>query len=169
MTKYIPKGEKLVGPPAPAAIPYVRARLADSCIECECCGQMWHFKAEKRHGFALQINIAGRVMSVRKAEWIAFFHQRKVIKGMRITSNCENPNCINPKLLVQVNPGTLLAKHYKDGIRSKAQGDLVEFHHICGRAEPARIAFQTVKQLVALRTPETIRAMEQERGLRHGT
>lgn len=121
MTKYIPKGEKLVGPPAPAAIPYVRARLADSCIECECCGQMWHFKAEKRHGFALQINIAGRVMSVRKAAWIAFFPQRKVIKGMRITSNCENPNCINPKLLVQVNPGTLLAKHYKDGIRSKAQ------------------------------------------------
>lgn len=45
----------------------------------------------------------------------------------------------------------------------KAQGDLVEFHHICGRAEPARIAFQTVRQLVALRTPETIARMDAER------
>lgn len=51
----------------------------------------------------------------------------------------------------------------------KAQGDLVEFHHLCGRNEPARIAFQTVRQLVALRTPDTIRAMEEARGLRHGT
>lgn len=47
----------------------------------------------------------------------------------------------------------------------KAQGDLVEFHHICGRAEPARIAFQTVRQLVALRTPETVERMDRERGL----
>ncbi|MFP5467911.1 MAG: hypothetical protein ACLGG8_10360 [Gammaproteobacteria bacterium] len=49
----------------------------------------------------------------------------------------------------------------------KAQGDLVEFHHLCGRNEPARVAFQTVRQLVALRTPETVARMEQERGLRH--
>ena len=47
----------------------------------------------------------------------------------------------------------------------KAQGDLVEFHHLCGRAEPARIAFQTVRQLVALRTPETVARMDRERGL----
>ena len=47
----------------------------------------------------------------------------------------------------------------------KAQGDLVEFHHICGRNEPARIAFQTVKQLVNLRTPETVARMDAERGL----
>ena len=112
---------KLIGPPAGAANDSVRLRLAESCTECECCGEMWHFKAEKRHGFVVQINVGGRVMAVRKAAWMAFFPERKVIKGKRITSNCENPNCINPKLLTQVNPGTLLAKHYKDGIRSKAQ------------------------------------------------
>lgn len=47
----------------------------------------------------------------------------------------------------------------------KAQGDLVEFHHLCGRNESARIAFQTVRQLVNLRTPETIARMDAERGL----
>lgn len=121
MTKYIPRAEKLIGPPSRAALAYVQERLAESCTECESCGGMWHFKAEKRHGFAIQINVGGRVMAVRKAAWIAYHPNRKVIDGMRITSTCSNPNCINPKLLAQVKPGTLLAKHYKDGIRSKAE------------------------------------------------
>lgn len=47
----------------------------------------------------------------------------------------------------------------------KAQGDLVEFHHLCGRMEPARESFKVVKQLVLMRTPETIARLEQERGL----
>ncbi|MBX3610369.1 MAG: hypothetical protein KF871_10795 [Hydrogenophaga sp.] len=48
----------------------------------------------------------------------------------------------------------------------KAQGDLVEFHHLCGRNEPAREAFKVVRQLVLMRTPETIARMDAERGLR---
>lgn len=47
----------------------------------------------------------------------------------------------------------------------KAQGDLVEFHHMCGRNAPAREAFDVVKKLVALRTPETVARMDRERGL----
>jgi len=47
----------------------------------------------------------------------------------------------------------------------KAQGDLVQFHHMCGRNEPAREAFKVVRQLVLMRTPETIAAMEKSRGL----
>lgn len=48
----------------------------------------------------------------------------------------------------------------------KAQGDLVQFHHMCGRNEPAREAFKVVRQLVLMRTPETVAAMEEARGLR---
>jgi len=48
----------------------------------------------------------------------------------------------------------------------KAQGDLVEFHHLCGRNEPAREAFKVVRQLVLMRTPEVVAAMEESRGLR---
>ena len=48
----------------------------------------------------------------------------------------------------------------------QAQGDLVEFHHLCGRNEPARESFKVVRQLVLMRTPETIARLERERGLR---
>lgn len=47
----------------------------------------------------------------------------------------------------------------------KAQGDLVEFHHMCGRPAPAREAFKVVRQLVLMRSPETVARMEAERGL----
>lgn len=47
----------------------------------------------------------------------------------------------------------------------RAQGDLVEFHHMCGRCGPAREAFKVVRQLVLMRTPEAVRAMEESRGL----
>lgn len=93
----------------------------ENCTECDSCGEVSHYKGEKRHGFCLQINAGGRVMAVRKAAWMAFYPDRKVVKGLRITSKCENPNCVNPELLTQVKPGTLLAKHYTDGLRSKSE------------------------------------------------
>lgn len=48
----------------------------------------------------------------------------------------------------------------------EAQGNLVEWFHLCGRMPKAREAFDVVKQLVDLRTPETVKAMEEARGLR---
>lgn len=47
----------------------------------------------------------------------------------------------------------------------RAQADLIEFHHICGRMALAREACALVKRLVAMRTPETVASMERERGL----
>ncbi len=47
----------------------------------------------------------------------------------------------------------------------KAQGDLVQWHHMCGKMEKAREAYAHVKILVAMRTPETVAAMEEARGL----
>lgn len=47
----------------------------------------------------------------------------------------------------------------------KAQGDLVQFHHMCGLNEPAREAYKVVRQLHAMRTPETIARLDRERGL----
>lgn len=46
-----------------------------------------------------------------------------------------------------------------------AQGDLVEWYHLCGKMALAREAFAHVKVLAALRTPETVKAMEEARGL----
>ena len=119
--KFIPKRPKLIGPQKSISNKHIRKRLELSCTECECCGTMWHFKGKKRKGFVVQANIGGRAMAVRKAAWMAFFPEREVIDGMRITSRCENPFCINPELLVQITPGELLEKQYMDGIRSKAK------------------------------------------------
>lgn len=47
----------------------------------------------------------------------------------------------------------------------KAQGDLVEWFHMCGKMPAAREAFAYVKVLVAMRTPETVAAMDRARGL----
>jgi 2-methylaconitate cis-trans-isomerase PrpF len=46
-----------------------------------------------------------------------------------------------------------------------AQGKLVEWHQNCGKSALAREAFAVVRTLVAMRTPETVQAMEQARGL----
>lgn len=47
----------------------------------------------------------------------------------------------------------------------KAQGDLVEWYFMCGKAALAREAFAHVKVLVAMRTPETVAEMDRARGL----
>ncbi len=47
----------------------------------------------------------------------------------------------------------------------KAQGDLVEWHHMCGKVSKSREAYAHVKTLVAMRTPETVAALEEARGL----
>ena len=48
----------------------------------------------------------------------------------------------------------------------RAAGAQVEKHQNAGRSQQAREAFQEVRRLVALRSPETVEAMERERGLR---
>ena len=52
----------------------------------------------------------------------------------------------------------------EDAIR--AAGAKVEKLNNAGRAQLAREAFQEVRRLVALRTPEMVEAMEAARGLR---
>lgn len=47
----------------------------------------------------------------------------------------------------------------------KAAGARVEAHQNAGHTKKAREAFEEVKRLVALRTPETVERMEMERGL----
>jgi hypothetical protein len=47
----------------------------------------------------------------------------------------------------------------------RAQGDLVEWHHMCGKMALAREALGHVKVLVGMRTPETVAALEEKRGL----
>lgn len=119
MAKYIPKPPKLIGPPATKANHYVRDRMAQTCIECECCGEQWHFKAVHRHGMAIQVNVGGQVMAARKAMYMATFPDKPIQNGRRITSRCKNPNCINPALLIQSTASALLKTHYTKGIRDR--------------------------------------------------
>lgn len=114
------KRRQTMGPSEALSNDYVRERLAMNCSECRDCGEQWHFRREFVSGKSIQVNIAGRLMAVRRAAWIAFHPDRKLIDGKRITCKCPNPNCINPELLVQASPGAILQGVYKKGIRSKA-------------------------------------------------
>jgi hypothetical protein len=58
---------------------------------------------------------------------------------------------------------TYTPEQLEDAIR--AAGALVEKFNNAGQAQKARDAFQEVRRLVALRSPETVEAMERERGL----
>lgn len=112
---------KLIGPPKTASNDYTYKRLAGNCIECACCGEMWHYKAKFESGKAIQVNIGGRVMAVKRAMWMAAYPKRKIAKGDAITTKCKNPNCINPKLIYRAKPTEVLKSCYEKGVRSKAQ------------------------------------------------
>lgn len=58
---------------------------------------------------------------------------------------------------------TYTSEQLEDAIR--AAGALVEKFNNAGQAQKARDAFQEVRRLVAMRTPETVERMERERGL----
>jgi hypothetical protein len=112
--------KNLDGPPKNASNPYVLERLLHNCIECACCGSVSHFKAEYRKGLSIQVNIAGRVMAVRRAVYMAAFPEKQIQKNRRITSKCHNPNCINAELLVQATAGQIIKADYEKGLRDRA-------------------------------------------------
>ena len=111
--------KNLIGPPRHASNQYVMARLLENCIECDCCGEVTHFKSEARKGFSIQTNVAGRVMAIRRAMYMAAFPNKPIKKGLRITSRCHNTNCINAALLIQATPGLVIKMDYEKGNRDK--------------------------------------------------
>ena len=119
MSEQEKKFPKLIGPPKTAANGYVYKRLEGGCVECECCGGMWHHPFDKKTGVNIQVNIGGRVMAIRRAMYISAFPGREIQKNRRITSRCNNENCINPELLVQATASQLLKSHYSKGIRDR--------------------------------------------------
>lgn len=134
------------GPPKTAANHHVFARLMNACKECSECGAMSHFKAIHRKGFSVQTNVAGRVMAVRRAMYQAAFPDRVIYKGRRITSRCDNPNCINPELLYQATAGKLLQTHYDKGIRSKSEA---ASHLVRVRRAVSKVSGESVLRILA--------------------
>jgi len=133
MTKSTKRASKLVGPPRTASNQYVFDRLRGNCIECECCGGQWHYRGEKKTGVSMQVNIAGRVMATRRAMYLAAHPGKTIQNGRRISSKCENENCVNPRLLSQSTASDLLKSHYTKGIRSRAEAAAHLNRYIEGR------------------------------------
>ncbi|MFA5898054.1 MAG: hypothetical protein WC829_02955 [Hyphomicrobium sp.] len=119
MSEQEKKFPKLIGPPKSAHNGYVYSRLEGDCIECECCGEQWHYPKEKKSGVNIQVNIGGRVMAIRRAMYMAAFPHKVIQKTRRITSKCKNENCINPTLLIQATASELLKSQYSKGIRDR--------------------------------------------------
>lgn len=144
--KFIPMKPKLIGPPATKSNDHVKARMLENCMECECCGDQTHFKAQHRPGMAVQVNVGGQVMAARKAMYIASFPQRKIKPGHRITSKCRNPNCVNPALLVQSTASELLKSHYTKGIRDRR---IASVHLVAQRMKNTRLSHSDVIRIIA--------------------
>lgn len=143
--KFIPMAPKLVGPPATKATAYVFQRLQDNCVECECCGEKWHFKAEFIKGKPIQVNVGGQIMAVRKAMYMAAFPEKRIQKGRRISSRSKNQNCINPALLTQSTASELLKSHYTKGIRSKTAASA---HLVAQRRKNAKLSPDDVIRII---------------------
>jgi hypothetical protein len=144
--KAIPMKPKLIGPPATKANEYVKARMQENCTECECCGEVSHFKAQHRPGMAVQVNVGGQVMAARKAMYMATHPQRKIKPQYRITSKCKNPNCINPALLVQSTASEVLKSHYTKGIRDRR---IASAHLVAQRLKNTRLTAEDVMKIIA--------------------
>lgn len=138
----------LIGPPRHASNHYVLARLLENCIECECCGAISHFKSVARKGFSIQTNVGGRVMASRRAMYMAALPNKTIRKGLRITSRCHNPNCINPDLLIQATPGQVIKMDYEKGNRCK----------VAVRAHLARVSREINVKL----TDESVRLIRED-------
>lgn len=119
-----------IGPPIMLSKAYVLARVQAACIECEDCGEHWHHTGAKRPNQAIQINIMGQIMAVRKAVYLA--SGRKLKRGYRVTSSCTNPLCCNPKLIKQAKPGDILKHTYTTGQRDRhtAASHLMRFRSV---------------------------------------
>lgn len=133
MTKNAKRVSRLIGPPRTASNQYVYDRMRGNCIECECCGGQWHYRGEKKAGVSMQVNIAGRVMATRRAMYLAANPGKIIQNGRRISSKCENENCVNPRLLFQSTASDLLKSHYTKGIRSRAEAAAHLNRYIEGR------------------------------------
>jgi hypothetical protein len=79
--------------------------------------ERWHIDMVRNGEAAIQMKLGGKCIAVRRAMYLAAFPDEEIQPGHRITSRCKNPNCVNPRLLMQAAPGYILAKQYTNGLR----------------------------------------------------
>lgn len=118
--KYMPAPRpKLIGPPASAANHRIIDAIKARCIKCPYCMEDWHVDMERKGEAAIQMKLGGKCIAVRRAMYQAHYHDEPIQEGYRVTSRCKNPNCVNPRLLMQAKPGYILGKQYTNGLRDR--------------------------------------------------
>jgi len=111
---YRPRKPVIEGPPVRLSGPYLLNRIQSQCIECDDCGEQWHWTA-KRYGHSnLLINVNGKMLSVRSVVY-RITDGRPVRKGHVITTLCHNDRCMNPELAVTRPPSFILARTAQAG------------------------------------------------------
>jgi len=108
-----------IGPPIQLSNAHILARVQALCIECDHCGEHWHYTGAIRPGAVATVNIMGQIMTARRAVYLA--SGRKIKRGNRITSKCKNPRCCAPEMLKQATPGEVLQQSYVKGRRDKRE------------------------------------------------
>lgn len=137
---------KLIGPPASAANHAVIAAIQDRCIECPYCIERWHIDMVRNGEAAIQMKLGGKCIAVRRAMYLAHYHDEPIEAGYRVTSRCKNPNCVNPRLLMQAKPGYILGRQYTDGLRDK---NAATEHLLRAKVEKSPVTFEDVLRIRA--------------------
>ena len=85
------------------------------CTECPECGEVWNWTGNHKKAMHHAVIERNKMrINVRRAVWSAFNPPPK--EGYVITTKCENPQCINPKLIISVHRGYVIRKMIEDGV-----------------------------------------------------
>lgn len=85
------------------------------CTECPECGEKWNWTGNHKNAMHHAVIERNKIrINVRKAVWAAF--KKPAPEGYVLTTKCENPQCLNPKLTAAVHRGDVIRKMIEDGL-----------------------------------------------------
>lgn len=88
------------GPPVNLSGPYLLDRIKRECIECDECGEPWHWTGKRWGSSSYLMRVGGKMISVRTVVY-RIGDGRPVPKGRVITTLCTNGRCMNPALVAR--------------------------------------------------------------------
>lgn len=100
----LPRGQKrpeLIGPPVHLSGPYILQRIKAQCVECDDCGEPWHWAGKKHGRNSPGMNVGSRMMGVRNVVY-QITQGAKLKPRHAVTTVCHNLLCMNPALVKQM-------------------------------------------------------------------
>lgn len=138
------------------------AKLQIRCTDCPECEERWQWPNALQNGRFPITTIAGKQHYVRRLAWALANPGKALPNGQRrvITSRCQNPRCINPRLLCATDRGVVLKQAWQRG----AFQDITFSARVAlGRRRHSKLTDEAVAQIRA--STETNAALGKQHGV----